>query len=165
MQQRCGRQKGDRRNTDSSSQDEAMAAAEHSKAIKNEHKLDMDFLSARSKHDSALAELKAKEDALNATKRHTLEQSQLLEVKQKEVEEFRGKKAADDVGVSFLYSYTSLLNLRKKTARKRGKTQTSHRKPRQGVRYLKASTGMSICVSLLWDLWCRQQSCIPSMWC
>lgn len=98
MQQRCGRQKGDRRDTDSSSsQDEAMAAAEHSKAIKNEHKLDMDFHSARSKHDSALAELKAKEDALNATKRHTLEQSQLLEVKQKEVEEFRGKKAADDV--------------------------------------------------------------------
>jgi hypothetical protein len=78
------------------------AAALHSKAIKNEHKLDMDFLSARTKHESALADLKAKENALIATKRHTEEQNQLLQVKQKEVEEFRGKKAADDVRVSFI---------------------------------------------------------------
>ena len=82
-------------------QDEAAAMASHSKAIKDEHKLDMTVLSARTKHESALADLKAKEDALNATKRHVGEQSQLLQEKQREFEELRSKKAVEDVS-SFL---------------------------------------------------------------
>jgi hypothetical protein len=81
-------------------QDEAAAMATHSKAIKNEHKLNMAYLEARSKHESALGGLKATEDAVDATKRHTGAQNQLLQAKQREIEELRGKKAVEDVSSS-----------------------------------------------------------------
>lgn len=60
----------------------------------------MTYHSARAKHESALADLKAKEDALNATKRHVGEQSRVLQEKQREVEELRRKKAIEDVSSS-----------------------------------------------------------------
>ncbi|KAF8476496.1 hypothetical protein JB92DRAFT_2770002, partial [Gautieria morchelliformis] len=76
--------------------DEAAATASHSKAIKNEHKLDLAYLEARSKHESALADLKASEDALKATKRHAGDRNQLLQEKRREIEQLRGKKAVED---------------------------------------------------------------------
>ena len=81
-------------------QDEATAVASHSKAVKDEHKLDISFISARSKHESALTELKAKEEAVIITRRHAGEQNRLLEEKQKDIDHYREKKAVDDVSVS-----------------------------------------------------------------
>lgn len=59
----------------------------------------MKFLSAQGKHDKSTAELKQRTEALAKKKEHTTKQHSLLEQKTKEVEEFRKKKAVDDVGL------------------------------------------------------------------
>jgi hypothetical protein len=64
----------------------------------------MRFLAARAKHEAAVADLKAKEAALAATKEHVKKQIGVLKEKESEVEEMRGKKAVDDVSDFFSLS-------------------------------------------------------------
>jgi len=76
--------------------DESKATSKHSKSVKLEHKTNKAFLSSQGKHDKAVAELKHRTDTLAAKKEHTVAQASLLEQKDKELEEFRAKKAVSD---------------------------------------------------------------------
>ena len=78
-------------------QDEASTLSSHAKAIKLEHKLNMRFLSARAKHEAAVADVKAKEEALAATKGHVKRQTEALKEKESEILTVREKKMVDDV--------------------------------------------------------------------
>ena len=79
------------------SQAENKAAQKHAKAVKNEHKTNMKLLAAQAKHEKAAAELKSRIDGLAATKDHLATQTTSLNEKTNELEEYRAKKAVEDV--------------------------------------------------------------------
>ena len=56
----------------------------------------MDYLSAKAKHESAVADLKAHVERLEACKEHARLQTELLQQKTREVEELRQQKAVDE---------------------------------------------------------------------
>ncbi|KAG9104846.1 hypothetical protein FRC06_008076 [Ceratobasidium sp. 370] len=78
------------------SKDEAAAIAAHRKAVKVEHKLNMKYLAAKAAWDKAVADLESKKDMLDSTKEHARIQTELLQMKTKEVDQLRTQKATDD---------------------------------------------------------------------
>ncbi|CAE6530629.1 unnamed protein product [Rhizoctonia solani] len=78
------------------SKDESAALSAHNKAVKAEHKLNMKYLAAKAAWEKAAADLKSKTEMLESTKEHARTQTELLQVKTKEVDQLRTQKATDD---------------------------------------------------------------------
>lgn len=56
----------------------------------------MAFLNAKAKFEQAAANLQAKQERLNVNKEHALKQTELLQMKSKEIEEMRQQRAVDE---------------------------------------------------------------------
>ncbi|CEL55580.1 hypothetical protein RSOLAG1IB_01592 [Rhizoctonia solani AG-1 IB] len=76
--------------------DESAALSAHNKAVKAEHKLNIKYLAAKAAWEKAAADLKSKNEMLNSTREHARTQTELLQVKSKEVDQLRTQKATDD---------------------------------------------------------------------
>ncbi|TDL25713.1 hypothetical protein BD410DRAFT_784749 [Rickenella mellea] len=76
--------------------DENSALKRHARALKAEHKANMKFLAAKQTHEKSEVELRTAVERLDACKDHALKQTELLQQKNREVEEMRSQKAVDD---------------------------------------------------------------------
>jgi hypothetical protein len=61
----------------------------------------MKYLAAQAKHEKAAAKLKSCAEGLGSIRKRATDQTGLLEVKTREAEELRAKKAVDDVSILF----------------------------------------------------------------
>ena len=78
------------------SKDESRALSNHSKAASYEHKLHTRYLSAKATYESALADLNAKVEQLDMSRKHARHETEELSKKTREVEQLRRQKAVDD---------------------------------------------------------------------
>ena len=67
-----------------------------SRALSEAHKSEMQFMAARTAHERGQAALKAAEQALEASRKHARETTEMLRDKMDEVERLRMMKQADD---------------------------------------------------------------------
>ncbi|KAG8929692.1 hypothetical protein FRC01_003914 [Tulasnella sp. 417] len=76
--------------------EEASAITAHAKAVRLEQKLNKAYLEAKAKWESAVADLKSKEEKLASAREHGQTQTALVKEKLLEVEALRAQKATDD---------------------------------------------------------------------
>lgn len=76
--------------------EEASAITAHAKAVRLEQKLNKAYLEAKAKWESAVADLKSREEKLAAAREHGQTQTALVKEKLLEVEALRAQKATDD---------------------------------------------------------------------
>ncbi|KIO31633.1 hypothetical protein M407DRAFT_128896 [Tulasnella calospora MUT 4182] len=76
--------------------EEASAITAHAKAVRLEQKLNKAYLEAKSKWESAVVDLKSKEEKLASAREHGQTQTALVKEKLLEVEALRAQKATDD---------------------------------------------------------------------
>jgi hypothetical protein len=69
----------------------------HTKANREENKLNKIYLNAKTQWERAAANLKASTDALEQSREHARSQTELLREKTAEVDRLRAQKATDDV--------------------------------------------------------------------
>ncbi|KAH9850385.1 hypothetical protein C2E23DRAFT_836307 [Lenzites betulinus] len=76
--------------------EEGKLYASYSKVLREFHKIELEFLAARTKYERAQAALRAQEDEREAAKQHAQEATEMLQEKNREVEWLRAQKAVDD---------------------------------------------------------------------
>ncbi|KAI0787654.1 hypothetical protein C8Q74DRAFT_622325 [Fomes fomentarius] len=76
--------------------EEGKAYTAYSKALRDFHKNELEFFAARAKYERAQADLRAQEDARDASRNQARETTEMLQEKNREVEWLRAQKAVDD---------------------------------------------------------------------
>ncbi|THH09177.1 hypothetical protein EW146_g8758 [Bondarzewia mesenterica] len=76
--------------------EESQSHTRHSHALSETHKAEMELLAARSAHERGQTTLRAAEEALEASRKHARDMTELLREKMDEVERLRMVKQADD---------------------------------------------------------------------
>ncbi|KAI0749772.1 hypothetical protein C8Q80DRAFT_645990 [Daedaleopsis nitida] len=76
--------------------EESKVYTSYSKTLRDYHKVELEFFAARAKYERAQADLRAQEDARDASRTHARETTEMLQEKNREVEWLRAQKSADD---------------------------------------------------------------------